>query len=188
MFNKFLNLLKTPNNASLIEAIQQGYQACFETLSVEYSAIDPFTGMEKTYNGLKQSIPLDNFESEEARKQILEEWQRKNNLSDEELEFLISNHPKAKVNNDYVLSLTKNNKVWNQLRKLANAIYPDRIKEIKERKQKEAKITLLNQKRSKLRGNKIDFSILKNQDKLAKLEKLSFDQGLQKFLDDERNK
>jgi len=190
MFNKFLNSLKTPNNAALIEAIQQGYKACFETLAVEYSGIDPFTGLEKTYGGLKQSIPLDSFEPEEARKQILEEWQMKSEPSNEELEFLLAQHPKAKVNNDYIISLTKNNKVWEQLRKLANVIYPDRIKELKELKQKQAKITLLNQNRAKqLRGDKIiDPNVLKNQKKLDKLSPTNFnklDKGLKEFANKE---
>ena len=34
MFNKFLNSLKRPGNESLIEAIQYGYQICFENLTV----------------------------------------------------------------------------------------------------------------------------------------------------------
>jgi len=35
-FQKFLNSLKTPQNASLIEAIHEGYQACFEDIHDYY--------------------------------------------------------------------------------------------------------------------------------------------------------
>lgn len=44
MFKKFLNSLKNDNNASLIEAIQKGYTACFEGTYgsvVEYLIPDP---------------------------------------------------------------------------------------------------------------------------------------------------
>jgi len=36
MFQKFLNKLKTPENQSLIESIQKGYQACFEDVHDYY--------------------------------------------------------------------------------------------------------------------------------------------------------
>jgi hypothetical protein len=41
MFNKFLQKLKTPENASLIEAIQKGYTTCFESLENTLEQLKP---------------------------------------------------------------------------------------------------------------------------------------------------
>jgi len=194
MFKKFLNSLKNDNNASLIEAIQKGYKACFEA-SVEYSATDPITGLKKTYFGLSaDKIPLETSNPEEARRQILEEWQKINNPSDRELEFLIAHKPKATVNNEYSILLTTDNSVWNQLRKLAENVYPDRIKQIKDRMYKQGQNTLRNLKagdQTKTKEEQLHSrcsakieptNVFKIQEKLQKNKLKELDRGFQEHL------
>lgn len=182
MFKKFLNSLKNDNNAALIESIQQAYKACFET-AVEYSAIDPFTGMEKNYFGISaDSIPLQTADPEEARRQILEEWQKIRNPSDRELEFLIAHKPKALVNNEYSVLLTTNNSVWNQLRKMAETIYPDRIKAIQDRMYDQSKHTMKNQNANIIKNSEtLNPVIFKNQERLHQNRLRQLDKGFKQF-------
>ena len=43
MFKQFLNSLKRPNNVTLIEAIQKGYQACFESIELYHGSGKQFS-------------------------------------------------------------------------------------------------------------------------------------------------
>ena len=183
MFIQFLNSLKRDNNVSLVEAIQQGYAACFESLLVKYSATDPVTGEKKAFHRLTEDIPLLYFEPNEALRQIVEAWKNRE-PSDEQLEFLISQRPIAEVNGEK-LAITKH-PLWNQFRKFANNIYADRIEKIKSIRQQQGEVDMRNKLRGRISGAKggkgiIDTNIAKQQQRLHKGRMGRLDKGLKEF-------
>ena len=179
-FQKFLDTLKTPQNTTLVEAINQAFNACFESI-VKYSAIDPFTGDKKQYHRLTEEIPLLMFEKEEALQQIMEAWKNRE-PSDEQLEFLMSKRPIAEVDGNNLVALTEH-PMWNQFRKFAGNVYADRINKIKELKGKEAEITVRNRLRNKKLDSKhaIDPRLFKQEQLIQKNRMKRLDQGLKDF-------
>ena len=53
MFHKFLNSLKRPGNESLIEAIQQGYQAFLEAQSINKQYLIKLSGSPQDFKNTK---------------------------------------------------------------------------------------------------------------------------------------
>ena len=150
MFKKFINSLKNDNNASLIEAIQKGYTACFEGTYgsvVEYFIQDPNnpTAKKQVIGLSKQlmNIPLKESNVNEAKKQIIETWiskMRSNTPPNpKELELLASDNPKAKIDNDYTVILDGDE--WNNIKKTAELVFGSEMKEIRDRIHKESQAT-----------------------------------------------
>ena len=150
MFKKFLNSLKNDNNASLIEAIQKGYTACFEGTYgsvVEYFIQDPNNPTaKKPVIGLSKqlmNIPLKESNVNEAKKQIIETWiskMRSNTPPNpKELELLASDKPIAKIDNDYTVILDGDE--WNNIKKTAELVFGSEMKEIRDRIHNESQAT-----------------------------------------------
>jgi hypothetical protein len=189
-FLQFIEKITTPDNKSLIETIQNGYLACFES-AVTYSGEDYF--IKKYLNEIKRKIffsddiPLTNFTTEEeALRQIIEEWKKKKDLYDDELEFILSTNPKATVLGNTVVNLTKH-PAWNMIRKQAKIVFKDRIDEIENRKAEGLERYKARKfKTEKAQAPMSEFAkLINDQEKLKQHKFERLDRNLQRFAEKE---
>jgi len=178
-FKTFLESLEDSNNKQLLEAIKNGFVACFESM-VNYVGVDPFFNKKKEYFKITEDIPMEIFEEEEALTQIIEAWKRRE-PSDEHLEFILAKNPKVVVNG-HMFNLTKH-PGWNTLRKIANKLYAARISNLKSIKEKDAEISIKNILRSQKMKSKgaINPKLMKAETGMKERKFKSLDKGLKEF-------
>jgi len=185
-FHAFLESLTEDKNSVLIGVIREGYNTWLEGV-VRYKGFDFVTDLPVDFSHT-DVIPLDHHNSKEILLQTAEKWQQKinsGNISDVELEILLSKRPKVIFNEitRLPISLAKSDK-WKHLRKMAGLYLQDRIAELKDKKfnRSEVRAKSAAEEIKKSRSKRIvDPKVARDQAKYKKAKMQYHDEKLKKL-------